>query len=71
MARITVEILAELCKSCGLCVEACPKCVLGIDETVLNARGYSPAAVLRPENCVGCGNCAVMCPDSVIRIIQD
>lgn len=71
MAKITVEIRAEWCKSCGLCVEACPKSVLGIDESILNAKGYSPAAVLRPEACVGCASCALMCPDSAIRITRD
>lgn len=64
----SVTILAERCKGCGLCVEFCPKKVLGFNKDILNSKGYCPVAVLKPELCIGCAACGRMCPDSVITV---
>jgi 2-oxoglutarate ferredoxin oxidoreductase subunit delta len=66
VAKLT--ILSDRCKGCGLCVEVCPKKVLGFDKKSLNAKGYRPASAIAPENCVGCAFCARMCPDCVITV---
>ena len=66
MAKLTFE--SDLCKSCGLCVEACPKGLLSIDTSRLNARGYSPAVLTDEGACTGCAVCARMCPDSIIKV---
>ena len=60
-----------VCKGCGLCVRACPKNVLELSRTKLNAKGYHPAEVARPEDCIGCASCARTCPDVAIRIERD
>ncbi len=56
-----------LCKSCKLCVNACPKNVYDISDTI-NAKGYNVVAATRPEDCVMCKLCERICPDFVIFI---
>lgn len=56
------------CKGCGLCVDACPKKIVALDETRINAKGYNPAYVTDMNACIACGFCAMMCPDVVIRV---
>ena len=66
MPKVTFR--TELCKGCGLCVNACPKGILAIDTTKINAKGYSPAFMTDQEKCIGCAFCATMCPDSIIKV---
>lgn len=58
----------DLCKGCGLCVNACPKRIIAIAKDKINRKGHSPAALTDPEKCIGCAFCATMCPDCVIRV---
>lgn len=57
-----VQIGAELCKGCGLCVEACTPRVLALSNTVLNRSGYRPAEY-SGHGCTGCGLCFFACPE--------
>jgi len=66
MAKLTFE--KDLCKGCGLCVEACPKGLLSIDNNSLNARGYNYAVINDESACIGCAICARMCPDCIIKV---
>ena len=66
MAKVTFK--TDLCKGCGLCVGACPKGIVSLSETKLNAKGHHPAEVTDSEKCVGCAFCATMCPDCVITV---
>lgn len=66
-----VIINTDRCKGCGLCIEACPKKILAIDEENLNAKGYHPAAVVDITGCIACAFCATMCPDAVITVIKE
>ena len=68
---VKVMINELLCKGCGLCVRACPKGVLALSKTKLNAKGYHPATVVAPEKCIGCASCALTCPDVVIRVEKE
>ena len=43
MAKLTFE--TDLCKGCGLCVNACPKGCLTIASDKINKKGYSPAVM--------------------------
>lgn len=56
-----VEIVADLCKGCLLCIEACPPGVLIASEN-LNKMGYHPVEYLG-ERCTGCGICFYVCPE--------
>ena len=67
---VTLKFNIELCKSCGLCVRACPKEVLKIGEQY-NKSGDRYVTAANPEACIGCASCAISCPDRVIRIYKE
>ncbi len=66
MAKVTFN--TDMCKGCGLCVDACPKGCLEIAADKLNPKGYSPAVMKAEEKCIGCAFCATMCPDCIITV---
>lgn len=66
MSKVTID--RNRCKGCGLCVEACPKKLLIIDENEVNAKGYSPVKMTDQSKCIACAFCARMCPDCVITV---
>ncbi|MBR2479597.1 MAG: 4Fe-4S binding protein [Clostridia bacterium] len=63
-----VTFRTELCKGCGLCVDACPKKILALNTDVLNEKGYHPAGITDQDKCIACAMCAMMCPDVVIKV---
>lgn len=66
MAKLTFK--TELCKGCGLCVEACPKKILRIAKDKINKKGHSPVEIIDQEQCIACAFCATMCPDCIITV---
>jgi len=66
MAKITFD--KELCKGCGLCVQACPKHILKVSDTETNGKGYYTVEMIKQEDCIACAFCATMCPDCVITV---
>ena len=66
MAKVTFN--TDLCKGCGLCVNACPKKILAIATKVINKKGYSPAVMTDQDKCIACAFCATMCPDCIITV---
>jgi len=67
--RGLVELDAEECKGCGLCVEACPPHVLHLAEE-LNRYGIHPVAYLG-SGCTACGICFFVCPEpGAIRVLR-
>ena len=66
MPRIIVD--DNYCKGCGLCVDACPQGVIGLDMDTITAKGYHPAAQTDADGCTGCMTCALMCPDVAITV---
>ena len=65
--RGAVTVNTERCKGCSLCVVACPKHVLSLQEKEVNNRGYHYAYMAVPEECIGCQSCALVCPDACIE----
>ncbi len=65
-----VVIEEDLCKGCGLCVDACPKKILEIDGEKRNKGGYHPVRITSQEECISCALCAEVCPDVVIEVYK-
>lgn len=63
-----LDIAEDHCKGCALCIEACPKHVLALDETVVNLLGYHPVRLTDAAGCTSCVICARICPDSVFTV---
>ncbi len=63
-----VIVAVDRCKGCALCVTACVKGALRIDESTVNVLGYHPVLFAIPEACTSCALCARVCPDCVLTI---
>lgn len=61
---------ARRCKSCGLCVDKCPKGVLAIGAAI-NAQGYNYVVQEHSDKCVLCDICGIVCPDMAIGVVAD
>jgi NAD-dependent dihydropyrimidine dehydrogenase PreA subunit len=55
-------VTVSWCKACGICMELCPKDVLG-EESVTKK-----VILIAPEKCNGCGLCELACPDYVFSV---
>jgi 2-oxoglutarate ferredoxin oxidoreductase subunit gamma len=64
-----VQVLENLCKGCGICVDVCPKDALAMSEA-LNSSGYYVAELTQPDACTSCRICALMCPDVALRVFK-
>lgn len=65
MPKVTFK--EEICKGCGLCVSACPKKIVKLNDK-LNSKGYRTAGITDQSVCIACAFCATMCPDCVITV---
>jgi len=54
----------EVCNSCGICVEICPKEAITLDPGLVENGVFvkKPKISIDSKNCVLCGECAVLCP---------
>jgi NAD-dependent dihydropyrimidine dehydrogenase PreA subunit len=62
-----VIIEPELCKGCGLCIDACAPAVLKYHKK-FNSKGYHYAYYVG-EGCTGCGVCFYACPEPEAIIV--
>lgn len=70
MAKGKLILRIDRCKGCELCVAACPKKILKLDEVLVNQKGYHPISITNEDECTGCANCALVCPDGVINVYR-
>ncbi len=68
MAKIIIK--KEFCKSCGLCIDVCPKKILKIGKK-LNKMGHPYIIAVDEKECIGCKMCVLMCPDVCIELYGD
>ncbi len=55
-------VTVSWCKACGICMELCPREVLGAEEVTRRV------ILIAPEKCNGCGLCELSCPDYVFTV---
>lgn len=60
----SVRINRNWCKSCGICIEFCPK-------GVFNKEIDGAPVPTRQEKCSGCRLCELRCPDFAIKVEAD
>ncbi len=68
MAEV-LKVKDSLCKSCGLCIQFCPKDCISLTGN-LNQKGYEYIKV-DMEKCILCGTCYTMCPEVVFTIEEE
>ena len=59
--KYNVGVNIGWCKGCCLCVNACPKSVLEMNERM------KPVPI-RADDCIGCRQCDNICPELTITI---
>lgn len=59
--RTMLEITAEWCKGCDICVKMCPERCLILNKDQV-------AELAQPEKCTGCHICEWLCPDFAISL---
>jgi len=70
LAKFQVRFDGDVCKGCELCRAFCPKGII-VMSSLINNKGYSPAAIERQDECTGCRSCALVCPDGAISIYKE
>ncbi len=63
-----LHIATDRCKGCALCLGACAKGALALDETRVNVLGYHPVQLIDSTACTSCALCARVCPDCVLTV---
>lgn len=65
----TLVLHSSQCKSCGYCVNSCPKQALSLTGEI-NIKGYK-TPIVDKDSCVRCGICYTVCPDYVFEIKEE
>jgi ferredoxin len=59
---MAVEVDEDRCNGCGLCVAACARLAILVDDEV---------AEVDPFKCDSCGDCVVECPNDALWVPED
>jgi ferredoxin len=57
---VRIDIHAEACRGCEMCVDLCPTDVLAMDAS-------RKAIVKTAEDCIACLSCGYVCPSGAFR----
>ena len=66
-----ITIREDVCKGCELCVAVCPKKIIAVNPSKINAIGFHPVKCDKMDECIACAMCAIMCPDSAIKVEKE
>lgn len=66
-ANTPVWVDYERCKSCDICVDACPSGTLAMVVDTSSVQGKI-INVINPQSCIGCNECELGCPDFAIHV---
>lgn len=58
---MSLKVITERCKGCGICAAFCPKQVLAVNE-------IEKIEVVAEDKCIKCGQCELRCPDYAIFV---
>lgn len=61
-----IEIDNSKCKSCYLCIDACPQKLIKKSTTVGKTGDYTVKFEDKENKCSACATCAMICPDIAI-----
>lgn len=67
MSHIVID--EKKCKSCYLCIEACPKGLIKKSEIIGKTGQYVVHFEDEKNECLACTKCALVCPDLAIKEI--
>lgn len=65
-----VDIEAETCKACALCVKRCPMDALQLKYSEKASNKFRKVAWLDTQACIGCGVCVHKCPTDSLKLFQ-
>ncbi|MDN5343895.1 MAG: 2-oxoglutarate ferredoxin oxidoreductase subunit delta [Clostridia bacterium] len=69
MPATSINIDANLCKGCKLCLLSCKEGVLTMSSQK-GQQGYFIPEVAYPERCTQCLRCEYFCPDMAIEVLS-
>lgn len=69
-SNYTVQVKAETCMACGLCVKRCPMDAVQLMFSSKASNKFNKAAVVSKEACIGCGVCVHKCPTDSLTLVQ-
>ena len=65
-----IKLNNSRCKSCYLCVNACPKGLIKISNVTNRLGDYLVEFDDKNGECLGCAMCAKRCPDMAIEVFK-
>ena len=65
-----IKVNNSRCKSCYLCVNACPKGLIKKSSETNRLGDYLVEFMDEKRECLGCAMCAKRCPDMAIEVYK-
>ena len=66
-----IEIDKSKCKSCYLCMEACPKKLIKKSRKIGKTGEHVVGFYDKNKECLGCAQCAIICPDlAIVSVVK-